>query len=1511
MFTSSRIFSTGTLAVATLLVTALQADERLSLLFLGDQGHHQPSQLAEVIVPALSQQGIDITYTEDLQQLTLENLQRYDGLLLYANTDELPPAQEEALLRYVAEGGGFIPLHCASYCFRNSAAFVDLVGAQFLRHGGQVFDTRIIQPEHPIMQGFEGFSSWDETYVHTRHNDRNRIVLEVRSTGEQADGQSQEPWTWVRTHGAGRVFYTAWGHDQRTWNQPGFLNLLERGIRWACQADPSVVPSYRDAARFVVPAMTEPRSDVAPFESVDVGPKIPNYPAGENWGTQGEVQSRMQLPLEPAESLKHYVTPQGFHLELFAAEPDFQGKPIAMNWDARGRLWVCETYDYPNELQPPGQGRDRIRICEDSDGDGRADKFTLFAEKLSIPTAIEFCRDGVIVQDGTVTRFLRDNDGDDRADQNVVLIDGWALGDTHGGVSNFQYGLDNYYWAMQGYNDSHPKFAGGQHPGFRQGPFRFSTSRSESLIAPPTKGPTRSTSSAIDETPSTQPAADRATPSVDSLEFIRSTTNNSWGLGSSEEGLIFASTANRAPSFFVPIPNRYYERVRGWTPSLVADAIAPDHLFHPITNKVRQVDHHGGYTAGAGHALYTARTYPRSWWNRVAFVCGPTGHLVGTYVLHRQGASYRDANEFNLVASDDEWAAPIMAEVGPDGQMWILDWYNYIIQHNPTPQGFETGKGNAYESDLRDKKHGRVYRLVYDGAEGEAGADLAPQLDANHPSTLVAALGHPNRLWRRHAQRLLVERGQSDVVPALIELLTHQDVDSTGNNAAVTHALWVLHALPADATNSSSPNALSQLPEAMWKELLQHPAAGVRRNALLTLPPLSTTIDLMAQTQSLRDADAQVQLAALMALADNSTSSQVAGGMLVDLLSQPPLLRDRYVKDGIICAAATHAHEFLSTALIDPRLNQSLSDEQGEVLRVVAEHAARSGFEVAQWERLIDSMSRSSVETVAPLAEGLAAGWQRGAATAMPAVGEEVLNQLCLAAQPEQLAALLRLGTAWGSDAVDTYAHRLSESLIDKIADRDALDSQRVAAAREIISLVGSNPSAVSALLEQLSPQMPSAVGSGLIRALSDAPALNVGDELLSRWPTLTPALRGDALAVLLSRPQWTRSLLEAIQAGIVSLNELSLDQRRSLESHPDKELRQLATKLASQAGISVDADRQRVVESYAAAAAGSGSVERGKLLFTKNCANCHKHSGEGQEVGPDLTGMAVHPKQELLIHILDPNRSVEGNFRRYTLLTADGVVLTGMLAGESQSAVELIDAEGKRLSVSREDIEQLTSTQLSLMPAGFEQQIPAAEMTDLLEFLTNKGRFVPLPMASVATAVSTKGLFSDGDNGPDRMVFADWGPKQFAGVPFQLVDPQGTRRANIVLLNGPHGTLPPKMPLQVSLPCNMSVKTFHLLSGVSGWGFPFSDDRGTSLIVRIHYADGQSEDHPLKDGVHFADYIRRVDVPESQFAFDLRGQQLRYLTVQPLRTEPISSIDLVKGEDATAPIIVAITAER
>src|SRR3982751_1989241 len=261
------------------------AAEPLKLLFLGDNGHHQPAARFKQLAPVMKERGIELTYSDKVEDLNAETLGKYAGLIVYANTTKISPEQEQALLDFVAGGKGFVPLHCASYCFLNSPKYIELVGAQFQRHGTGTFRTTIAEPEHPLMQGFAGFESWDETYVHTKHNEQGRTVLEFRD-----ENGAKEPWTWVRTQGKGRVFYTAWGHDQRTWGNPGFQNLVERGIRWAVGREPAVVPVFAER-----PEMTKLRTDVKPFEYVPA--RLPFSPPSRQWGVTAEPIAKMQKPL--------------------------------------------------------------------------------------------------------------------------------------------------------------------------------------------------------------------------------------------------------------------------------------------------------------------------------------------------------------------------------------------------------------------------------------------------------------------------------------------------------------------------------------------------------------------------------------------------------------------------------------------------------------------------------------------------------------------------------------------------------------------------------------------------------------------------------------------------------------------------------------------------------------------------------------------------------------------------------------------------------------------------------------------------------------------------------------------------------------------------------------------------------------------------------------------------------------------------------------------------------------
>jgi putative membrane-bound dehydrogenase-like protein len=1413
------------------------APPTLRVLFLGDRGHHRPADRFRQIAPILASRGIDVTYTEDVGNLNPTSLGRHDVLIIYANIDTLAPDQEKALLDYVAGGGGLAPIHCASYCFRNSQAYVDLVGAQFQRHGTGEFETKVEDPEHSIMRGLEPFRTWDETYVHTKHNPKGRVVLQTRD-----DPSGSEPWTWTRTYGKGRVFYTAYGHDARTWGQPGFQDLLERGILWAAnQGD--VYDSRPRVAKGLKPFEYEPA-------------EIPMYTPGARWGTLGEPIRKMQKPLLPDESQKHLALPAGFEAKLFVAEPQIF-KPITMTWDHLGRLYVAETVDYPNEMRPTGTGRDRISVVEDTDGDGKADKVSLFADNLSIPTSLCYARGGLIVAQAPDMLFLKDTNGDGRADERKVLFTGFRTNDTHAGPSNLRYGLDNWVYAIIGYAGFGGEVGGERHS-FRQGFFRFK-------------------------------------PDGSKLEFLRSTNNNSWGVGISEEGLLFGSTANGCPSVYMPIPNRYYESVRGMAPSVLQN-IADSNRFFPVTDNVRQVDWHGGFTAGAGAALYTARTYPKHYWNRTAFVAEPTGHLVATFTLHQDGTDFHSHNAWNLVASDDEWTAPILAEVGPDGQVWVIDWYNFIVQHNPTPQGYKTGKGAAYESPLRDKTHGRIYRIVAkDGKPSER-----PKLSADDPKGLVAALKNDNMFWRLHAQRLLVERGKDDVAADLANLVADPSVDAAGLNPAAIHAMWTLTAL------DGWPNAGVD-GKAAVAAAVEHRSAGVRRNAALALPADLVAGQMTPAGVLMNDPEPLVRLAALLRIADLAQADAETLA-LAGQIASGRFDGDRGLMDAATAAAARSDVKVLDV-LTRSRFVRSPSPDTLTIVARLAEHHARGG-PADTAGAMVAALAGADPLIAEAIVTGFAKGWPKDKAPRLDAASEKALAALLPKLRAEARAQMLGLASRWGVKGLEGYVAQLASDFLAAASDESKPEGARIDAARQLIDLRKTDPQAARDVIALVTAKTSPDLAGGLIGAVARSDASGAGPALVDALRPMTPAARKASVVVLLGKTDWTSALVTGIEAGQVALSLLSLDQSQALAAHPDRKIADRARALLASGGGLPDPDRERVILALAPIVSTGGDAARGKEIFKKECLKCHMHSGEGGKVGPDLTGMAAHPKSELIVHILDPSRSVEGNFLQYTVSTTDGRILNGLLAGETKTSIDLLDAEGKKQTILRDDIDELASSKKSLMPEGFEKSIPPEGLADLLQFLTQKGKYLPLDLRKVATAMTTRSMLSDTEADTARLIFDDWGPKIVDGVPFALVDPEGDRVPNAVMLYGPFGKLPPKMPRSVTLPVNMAARAIHFLSGVSVLGFPAGREGTVSMIVRLKYEDGTTEDHELRNGVHFADLNGAKEVPGSTLAFKVGGQQVRYLTVVPTRKDTISTMELVKGSDRSAPIVLAATVE-
>jgi uncharacterized protein len=1411
---------------------------KLRVLFLGDRGHHRPADRAAQIKPVLAGRGIGLTYTENVKDLNRETLSRYDALLIYANTESISPEQEKALLDYVEEGGGFVPLHCASYCFLNSPKYIDLVGAQFQRHGTGTFDTKVVDLKHPIMKGFEPFRTWDETYVHRKHNEKDRHVLQVR-----AEGAGEEPWTWVRTQGKGRVFYTAYGHDARTWQNPSFHDLVERGIRWA-SGKGEVFDSRPRVA-----------SGLPPFTFAESPAEIPNYLPGRQWGTQGEPIRKMQNPLPPQESKRHLLVPAGFEPKLFAAEPEIY-KPLCMTWDERGRLWIAESTDYPNTKRRDGQGLDRITVCEDTDGDGRADSFKIFAEGLNIPTSLLASDGGVIVLQAPDTLFLKDTDGDGRADVKKVLFTGWGIADTHAGPSNLRWGIDNWVYGIVGYS-AFRGTVGGETVRFGQGLYRFK-------------------------------------PDGSKLEFLRSTGNNSWGVGLSEEGIVLGSTANGCPSVYLPIPNRYYEAVRGWS-AVKLESIAASNQFYPVTERVRQVDYHGGFTAAAGHALYTARTYPPEYWNATAFVTEPTGHLVATFTLDRKGSDVVDYYGWNMLASDDEWTAPIAAEVGPDGHVWVIDWYNYIVQHNPTPHGFRTGRGNAYETPIRDQTHGRIYRIVYKGAPASA----YPVLDKNHAGSLVAGLRSDNQLWRLQAQRLLVQRKQTDVVPDLIKIASDQSVDSIGLNAGAIHALWTLHGL--GAIDDTHPAAVDVAALA-----LKHPSAGVRRNAIQVLPRDVRSASAVVSAGLLRDPDAQVRMSAFLGLADQPSTDAVAEG-LVSALRDGAVAGDVWLPEAATAAAARNDSAFLK--LLAARAAKPAGPEILQIAARVAEHWARGG-KSDEAQALLTSLPGGEPAVNEAIFRGLARGWPKDKPARLDKAGEDALRRLVLELTPPARALLVRLASLWGNRTFDLMGAEIAGSLLAAVRNDKLSEPARLDAARQLIELRASDLAVSRQVLELIVAGGSPELAAGILDAVSQSRSPSVGAALAQTLPKLRPRERSRVLRLMLGRSDWSPALVDALEHDQARISELALDQKQALSTHPDKSIAARAKVLLAKGGGLPDPDRQKVLDRLAPLLKEGGDSTRGKVVFQEQCSKCHRYGTTGGQVGPDLTGTAAIPRSELLTHIIDPSRSVEGNFVQYTVATKDGRMINGLLSSETKTSVELTDAEAKRQVVLREDIDEMAVSKKSLMPEGFEKQVSTDDIKNLLAFLTQPVKFLPLDMRKAATVVSTKGMFYDENSDMERLMFPDWSPKTVEGVPFALVDPDAGRVPNVVLLYGPEGKIPPQMPRSVELTCRSKAKAIHFLSGISGWGFPYGQKGSVSMVVRLHYADGSIEDHPLENGVHFADYIRVVNVPGSKLAFRLGGRQVRYLAVHPKKHDVIDRIELQKGPDQSAPIVMAVTVE-
>ena len=429
------------------------------------------------------------------------------------------------------------------------------------------------------------------------------------------------------------------------------------------------------------------------------------------------------------------------------------------------------------------------------------------------------------------------------------------------------------------------------------------------------------------------------------------------------------------------------------------------------------------------------------------------------------------------------------------------------------------------------KNMARIYRIVW--KDGKQPAPMS--LDKATPEQLVAALKNDNMFWRRHAQRLLVERGNKDVVPALLELVKDGSVDELGLNAGAIHALWTLQGL--GVLDGKDEKTLAAVGGA-----LRHKSVGVRRNAAMVLPASHQSRQTLFESGVLADPDPQVKLASLLAIADLPLTGE-AGDVLAEQWLTSAITRDRWLHDALITAAATHNNFFLAHVLSDKSL--SISPAQKDVLKTVAVHFGREAS-VNNLGRLIIPLSHSTTEIAEVVLSGLAQGWPANVKASLSEEQEKTLLELLPKLSPAGQGDLVRLTSRWGSKSFDRYAAEVSAKFLEKVRDEKASDADRITAAAQYIAFRPADAAAALELVKQLTPAASPEFSKGILEALGRSESPELATVILGKLGSFTPSTRNAAIRMLMGRSTWTGMLLGAAEKGEFRIGDLSLDQQRS-----------------------------------------------------------------------------------------------------------------------------------------------------------------------------------------------------------------------------------------------------------------------------------------------------------------------------------------------------------------------------
>jgi len=947
----------------------------------------------------------------------------------------------------------------------------------------------------------------------------------------------------------------------------------------------------------------------------------------------GEASGPPPSPLSPAQSLDYLRVDPDFSIQLAASEP-LVASPVAIDWGMDGKLWVVEMPDYPYGMDGKMKSGGRIKFLEDLDGDGLYDRSTLFMEGVNFPNGIITWRNGVIITAAPDIFYAEDTDGDGRADRKEVLYTGFNEGNLQLRVNGLRWGLDNWLHCANGWSGGEPRstLTGA----------KINLNGQDLRIRP-----------------------DQGLVEAESGQSEFGRNPDDWGN--------WHGCDNSHPLFQFMVEQRYLRRNPHLPSAETRRQLIPQSNPKVYPRSLGQKRYHSFEHASHYTSACSSDFYRDDWlFSRDAapqvFVCEPVHNLVQR--LSQRGPKSQTSLEVELtpgghdfLTSEDPWFRPVMARMGPDGALWVVDMYRHMIEHPDwlPPEGREELRPFYRLGENR----GRIYRIVPAAKSGLPARDSLPRMDKLSPVELAGHLDSPNGWVRDKAHQALLWKADPAAQPALENMAANGETP-----LGRLHALCVL-------------DGLGKLSEALCLHALSDRHPEIRRHAIRLSETFAnqaeSILDRLAALADDPDPALRLQLActlgdwsnprAGLALAKIATASDV--GPWINLAVQSSSLPH-------LAPLAAALASGLDRDIHEPiLLRLALAGKDRDALAAILSPLATPSdpsVVLTTLKRFLDT-SRSL--------QSNPEGW--------PKAASDPLSPL-LAALPQRLAdARTAAANAAASPSIRLKAIALL-----------GVESSKLESDLQLLDALAHQPGP---------PELRTAAAKALLAtAHSGVPAL-----LLRQWPTHLPVFRAVVLDGLLAREPWVSELLDGVERGLVSHAELGAFRVERLLRHRSDDLRARASKLL---GGGRAGRRAEVLQAFASVPSLKGDPLKGAAHFDRLCSTCHLAHGLGREVGPNLVTVRDQAADKLLAAVLDPSGEVEPRFLAYSCETAAGEEFYGVIASEAGDAVEMKFPDGQSKSIPRSEIVRLQSSQISLMPEGLEAGLTPQDMADLLAFV-------------------------------------------------------------------------------------------------------------------------------------------------------------------------------------------------